>query len=271
MAPRWRNACPRTEARAAAKRRGRGAGQGQRQVARRAAEPSEGSAAACVDAKDALRAALVGTSRGAKASVDQRGVIEEAQANLEGSGRAIDCGALVGKWKLVYTTSVDLLPIFWFGFTNLTEVGDIYQCYEPAVDGSGEVRNIIEFDGVFPFLERARLTVRAKYTVCSPRRIALAFEEAMLDNVDLNRLGKSIVAPSILPRGFLNMRLLQMVQKIDLKVPLQNPLSTSLRESFGNPSLLLTYLDEDMFIGRAIPGSGVYILERVSGEGPEEE
>lgn len=216
--------------------------------------------------KKELISALVGVSRGAEAGLEKRAIIEEAQTNLESEGGPIDLQEnLEGKWKLLYTTSLDLLPIFWFGFTQLTSIGDIYQEFgKPGPDGKGSVKNIIGA-GLPPFLEDFRglkLTVSASYEVLSNRRITLSFEEAEVGELVLSELGKTLISPAMLPRGFLNMRVMQLVQEFKAKAQLTTPFSDATRQAVGNPTLLLTYLDDSLLIGRAIPGGGVYILEK---------
>lgn len=210
--------------------------------------------------------ALVGVGRGADAGIERRAEIEEAQTVLESvGGSTIDLANLGGKWKLLYTTSLDLLPLFWFGFTQLTSIGDIYQEFEaPDAEGKGGVKNIISA-GLAPFLETDKgltLTVKARYEVLSNRRITLFFEEAEVGDVVLSELGKTLVSPAILPRGFVNMRVLQMIQDFRASAPLTTPFGDAARRTAGNPTLLLTYLDDTILIGRAIPGGGVYILEK---------
>ena len=78
----------------------------------------------------------------------------------------------------------------------------------------------------------------------------------------LSELGKTLVSPAILPRGFVNMRVLQMIQDFRASAPLTTPFGDAARRTAGNPTLLLTYLDDTILIGRAIPGGGVYILEK---------
>ena len=80
----------------------------------------------------------------------------------------------------------------------------------------------------------------------------------------LSELGKTLVSPAMLPRGFLNMRIMQLVQEFRAKAQLATPFSDATRQAVGNPTLLLTYLDDTLLIGRAIPG-GVYILEKEEG------
>lgn len=70
-----------------------------------------------------------------------------------------------GKWRLVYTTAPDVLPILGLdtvqlprGLSNPLHVGAIFQRFSPVAEG--RVENIIEF-GTEPLLDRAVLTVGA--------------------------------------------------------------------------------------------------------------
>ena len=79
--------------------------------------------------------------------------------------------------------------------------------------------------------------------------------------------------PDCSPRLTNHARLLRSIvllsQNFSLKAPLTNPLSGALPSSVGRPSLLLSYLDDTILVGQAIPGGGVYILERVDEEDGE--
>jgi len=166
--------------------------------------------------------------------------------------------------EALYTTSLDLLPIFWSQSITPTSIGDIYQEFEkPDENGKGKVKNIIGA-GLPPFLEDYNgltLTVTASYEVLSNRRITLSFERAEVSDLLLSELGKTLISPAVLPRGFVNMRLMQLIQEFKASSPLPN---SDLSASNIRPTLLLTYLDETILIGRALPGSGVYILEKES-------
>eukprot|EP01026_Neomeris_dumetosa_P082915 TRINITY_DN9551_c0_g2_i3.p3 TRINITY_DN9551_c0_g2~~TRINITY_DN9551_c0_g2_i3.p3 ORF type:complete len:112 (-),score=15.61 TRINITY_DN9551_c0_g2_i3:556-891(-) len=81
-------------------------------------------------AKDQLRLAVRSSFRGARTSVDQRGEIAEALAEVEQYGGAIDEALLQGRWKLIYTTAPDvvglLIPKAYFPL-ELVRIEDIYQ------------------------------------------------------------------------------------------------------------------------------------------------
>eukprot|EP00883_Tetradesmus_obliquus_P014590 jgi/Sobl393_1/7657/SZX78179.1 len=138
-------------------------------------------------AKDALLTWISGTRRGAAATKQLRGQIEEAQVAVEALSPAeLTYDLLEGKWLLMYTTAADVLPIVGldlelpFGLPAPVTVGNVYQRFSSVARGS--VQNIIEFS--LPFLlqqqQGATFTVEASYEVRSGRRIALVFEEAQL-------------------------------------------------------------------------------------------
>lgn len=77
----------------------------------------------------------------------------------------LDYDLLPGKWRLVYTTAPDVLPILGLdalplpqGVPNPLRIGDIYQRFSSVSEG--RVENIIHF-GTEPFLKQAVLTVVA--------------------------------------------------------------------------------------------------------------
>ena len=214
--------------------------------------------------KAELLAVTAGTNRGANAGIEKRAEVEEAQTALESVGGDIDLDtSLEGKWRLLYTTSLDLLPLFWVeNLTQLNSVGPIYQSFErPNVSGVGKVQNIISAS-LPPFLDSVTLTVSASYEVVSKRRIALNFEEAEVSDFVLSDLGKTVVSPAVLPRGQATMRVLQLIQDFTASAPLRSPFGSDVRRAVGNPTLLITHLTDSILVGRAIPGGGVYILER---------
>ena len=89
-------------------------------------------------------AVVEATKRGAFADLNKRAEIEEAQARLESvAGDDIDLRrGLQGKWKLLYTTSFDLLPLFWLdNLWQANQIGSIFQEFdEPDATGKGNVK-----------------------------------------------------------------------------------------------------------------------------------
>lgn len=79
---------------------------------------------------------------------------------------------------------------------------------------------------------------------------------------------EALIAPAILPRSWLNHRVLLALREAELFVPLRAGLpavfqsaSTSLERSFGS-EYLLTYLDEDTLIGSQTGTGGIFIFAR---------
>lgn len=213
------------------------------------------------EAKERLLSEVQWTNRGANVSKTQRGIIEEATLSLEAyQGDAIDYALLPGSWKLEYTTAPDVsgvidaqrLPL------GLLKVGDIYQQF--STTDEAVCKNIINLS--LPLLqdrEGVRLTVTTRYDVMTPKRIALTFEKAKVSDVRISPILESLLAPAILPRGFPNMWLLQALREATVEVPLATP-SQVIGSAAGvrGGEYLLTFLDEDVLIGRAFQGMFVF-------------
>lgn len=273
-------------------------------------------------AKAALRRAVRYTRRGANASREVRGEVAEAQAALEALAPAGELDFqrwLPGKWRLIFTTASDVLPILglnyappplWPSFlggqggggsdgepASPFRVGDVYQRFS-ALDGRtvasaaaaseasssssssrecGVCENIIEFrvDGL---ADRAIFRVLADCDVRSGRRLALAFREAALGEVTPSPALDALLAPALLPRGFLSMRALQEATGLALRFPFRSAAQVAGRAAGAVPGAvgaaardivgrgapyLVTYLDEDVFVGVSTAPAGSFIFERV--------
>lgn len=221
-------------------------------------------------AKAALLDIVKDSGRGFRIGRFQRGVVEEAQVNVESFSKAeLDWSQLAGKWKLVYTSAQDVLIILeaeyrfkpLFG-PRLLEVGDIYQRFTSPDEGV--VENIIEA-GILPggLLEEkgVTFTVGAKYEVRSGHRIALTFEEAGVDNVKLAPLAQALLAPALLPRGYAMMRALMAVQDFKFRLPFQSLQQVAMGRNIS-AGYQLTYLDQEMLIGRATQLGGTFVFIR---------
>jgi hypothetical protein len=110
--------------------------------------------------------------------------------------------------------------------------------------------------------------VRASYQVRSPRRIRLEFKEAGVKNFKISDRAEALLAPAILPRGWLSHRALLALREAEVFVPLRvglprayNSASSNLERTFGS-EYLLTYLDEDTLIGSQTGTGGTFIFER---------
>ncbi|KAF8065869.1 PAP10 [Scenedesmus sp. PABB004] len=189
-----------------------------------AALPAPAAPPDAAAAKSALLAWVAGTARGARAGKALRGQIEEAQVAVEACAVGdLEYELLAGTWRLAYTTAADVVPIVGLGdaphlprgLPAPLRVGGVFQRFSPP--GEGRVENIIQF--TLPGTEENGLTFtvgasaraaarRGRYTVRSGRRIALTFEEAQLGRVRISPALEALLAPALLPRGWLQQQLL---------------------------------------------------------------
>ena len=144
---------------------------------------------------------------------------------------------LEGDWRLLYTSSRGLLGIERI---PLVQLGQIYQCIRTS---QTRVYNIAEVVGL-PWLE-GLVTVCAKFEPVSQRRVNVKFDRSILG---LQR--------------FLGYRspksLIQEIEAGKKFLPLDSNIAN--REQQG--WLDITYLDEDLRIGRGNEGS-VFVLAKV--------
>ncbi len=146
---------------------------------------------------------------------------------------------LEGNWRLLYTTSREILGI---GRFPLLELGQIYQCIRTA---EAKLYNIAEIVGL-PFLEGI-VSVAARFEPVSERRVNVKFERSI---VGLQRL-INYRSPN------------NLIQQIEAgkKFP---PLDLNIENREQQGWLEITYLDEDLRIGRGNQGN-VFILVKEQG------
>lgn len=191
--------------------------------------------------KVALLEAIAGKNRGLLASPADRQAILAAVAQLEAENptpnpiQAID--KLDGNWRLLFTTSAELLRIDLLPFSKL---GQIYQYVRAS---TGSIYNIAEIYGL-PYLE-GLVSVAAKFSPLSEQRVKVNFERAIFG---LQRL-VDYRSPD------------QLVQAIESgKKFTAIDFSITNREQKG--WLDITYLDDDLRIGRGNEGN-VFVLAKV--------
>ncbi len=192
--------------------------------------------------KAALLELIAGKNRGVLATESDKQVILSAIAQLEDynpNPRPLEVPELLdGNWRLLYTSSQELLGIDRFPFYRL---GQIYQCIRVK---DSKVYNIAEIPGV-PYLE-GLVSVAAQYEAISERRVQVKFNrfisglQRLIGYQDPNQLITAIERD-------------QKFTAIDF----------SLAEREQQGWLDLTYLDEDMRIGRGNVGS-VFVLTKTS-------
>ena len=142
---------------------------------------------------------------------------------------------LEGDWRLLYTTSKGILGLDRF---PLFQLGQIYQCIRTA---EAKVYNIAEVVGL-PFLEGV-VSVAARFEPVSDKRVNVIFERSI---VGLQRIFNYKT-----PSSFIN-----EIESGKKFFPLDFGINSD-RQGW----LDITYLDEDMRIGRGNEGN-VFVLTR---------
>ncbi|BBN03461.1 hypothetical protein MPTK1_2g23650 [Marchantia polymorpha subsp. ruderalis] len=210
------------------------------------------------------------TGRGLTASADQRAEIEEAMVGVEkfDAGKPLQLDDLDGTWLLQYTTAPDVVGILQAAQTPFLKVGQIFQKFEcrGRLDG-GSVKNVVRWSipSILQEGDGATLVVDASFSVCSPRSIALRFEEAKLGDILISEELQGFIAPAVLPRSFFLLQILQFLRTLAIRVPLVRPPRPGGETTTSVPIGLryyLTYLDRDMLVGRALGNGGIFIFSR---------
>lgn len=225
-------------------------------------------------AKMDLLRAVIETKRGVQVTAEQRADIEEALVGVEtfNAGSPLLLDQLHGTWLLQYTTAPDVISILQAAEQlPLLQVGQVYQNFDcrRRTDG-GVVENIVRWSvpGLLQENEGATLIVTAKFSVASARSIVLQFEEARVSEVEISEVLESFIAPALLPRTFINLQILQFLRGLDLRFPLargSQGLQTLPENSRRAPIGLwynLTFLDNNMLVGRALGNGGIFIFSR---------
>jgi hypothetical protein len=198
-----------------------------------------------------LLEAIAPVNRGLLATEADKQAILAAIARLEERNptpQPLEATELLdGNWLLLYTTSQDLLGIDRFPFAKL---GAIYQCLRT---NDSKLYNIAEIK-TLPFLE-GLVSVSARFEPSSPRRVNVFFQRSIIG------LQRAIGYKD--PNDFIRqMEPGKFLPAIDIS------LSGNGEQTASDPSrnrqgwLDVTYLDEDLRIGRGNEGS-VFVLKKV--------
>jgi hypothetical protein len=190
--------------------------------------------------KTKLLEAIAGTNRGLLATEADRVAILSAVEQLEDHNPhphpLQSQGLLDGNWRLLYTTSRGILGLDRF---PLLQLGQIYQYLDLI---NNKLYNLAEIEGL-PLLE-ALVVVGASFEAVSDRRVEVKFERSIIG----------------LQRWLNYQNPTQFVQALELgKKFFPIDFSLDRRESMG--WLEITYLDEDLRIGRGNEGN-VFILAK---------
>ena len=191
--------------------------------------------------KTSLLEAIAGKNRGLLSTEQDKQAILMAIAQLEDRNptpHPLEAAELLnGNWRLIYTTSKGLLNIDQL---PLLKLGQIYQYIDVKTTS---VFNIAEIYGL-PYLE-GLVSVAAKFAPLSEKRVQVKFERSI---VGLQRL---IGYQS--PTDF--------IQQIEAGKSF-TALDTKIDSTRQQGWLDITYLDQDMRIGRGNEGS-VFVLSKV--------
>lgn len=190
--------------------------------------------------KTTLLEAIAGSNRGLVATERDKQAILMAIAQLEDRNptpRPVEAADLLnGDWRLLYTTSKELLNIDQLPFFKL---GQIYQCIRAQTQS---VYNIAEVYGV-PYFE-GLVSVTASFSPVSERRVQVKFHRSISG---LQRL-INYQSPA------------EFIQQIEAgKKFTAFDFNIDNRDQQG--WLDITYLDEDLRIGRGNEGS-VFVLTK---------
>ncbi|MEO1347828.1 MAG: PAP/fibrillin family protein [Cyanobacteria bacterium J06635_15] len=195
-------------------------------------------------AKTDLKQAIAGKNRGLLATQTDKTAILAAIAQVEARNptpNPLDAPDLLeGDWLLLYTSSQELLGIDRFPVVNL---GQIYQCIRVA---ETKLYNIAEVTGL-PLLE-GLVSVAARFEPVNAQRVDVRFERGV---VGLQRL-VGYQSPS---------QLIRQIQT-NSKLPFYKAFDFQINSDRQQGWLEITYLDEDMRIGRGNQGS-VFVLAKV--------
>jgi len=190
--------------------------------------------------KAALLKTIAGKNRGLLATDGDKQAIAVAIAQLEDRNptpRPLEASELLeGDWRLLYTTSRELLGI---DRVPLAKLGQIYQCIRTA---ENTIYNIAEISGL-PYLE-GLVSVAARFTPTSERRVEVKFERAIIGFTRL--IGYQS------PESFI-----QSIESGQRFAAIDFAITNRDRQGW----LDITYLDDDMRIGRGNEGS-VFVLTK---------
>jgi len=201
---------------------------------------------ALAEQKAVLLRLLQTTDWGGKLSPDQKSQILSQIAALEALNPTPEPLAaperLEGNWLNLFTTSAALLQLAQL---PLLTTGAIYQCIRAQ---KGQVFNVAEIQGsgwLEAWLPRGVLAVAARFYPESQRRIRVVFKRLLLGS-------QALMSYEIESFLYLLEWAPERIPALKVDLPRREPTGW----------LDITYLDEDLRIGRGNEGS-VFVLQRV--------
>jgi hypothetical protein len=193
-----------------------------------------------MSAKTALLEAIAGQNRGVLSTEDEKQIVLDMVSRLEAENPTPQplqaAEKLDGDWRLLYTTSNELLRLDRLPFYAL---GQIYQCIRVK---DAAIYNIAEIKGLSPL--GGLVSVAAHYEAVSERRVNVRFDRAIFGFQALIQYQSPEALVKRIEVG-------ESFKAFDFKI-------TS-RDQKG--WLEVTYLDEDCRIGRGNQGS-VFVLTK---------
>jgi hypothetical protein len=188
--------------------------------------------------------AIAPVKRGLRATESDRLAIQAAAARLEGRNPTPDPLAatelLEGDWRLLYTTSRELLNI---NRLPLASLGQIYQCIRLA---ENRIYNLAEVVG--PPLISGLVAVAARLEPVSNQRVNVRFERGVI--------GLQSFLGYQGPTQFI--QTLQSTEKFSLLKGIDFTINADRQSGW----LEITYLDQDLRIGRGNQGN-LFVLQKV--------
>ena len=195
--------------------------------------------------KTDLLEAIAPTNRGLLVSEPDQQAIQALAARLEDrtpTPNPLEAkDRLEGIWRLLYTTSRELLGI---DRIPLYKLGPIYQCVYVA---ERRIYNIAEVMGL-PYLE-GLVSVSARFEAVSQKRVNVGFERGVFGLQRLLRYETPLT-------------FLQMLQTQE-KLPFWQGIDFRINRDRQSGWLEVTYLDDDLRIGRGNQGS-LFVLSKVT-------
>ena len=204
--------------------------------------------------KNDLRAAIAPTNRGIAANATDKQEIASIIAQIEDRNPTADPLSspqlLEGDWRLLYTTSQELLGI---DRVPLAQLGNIYQCVRPK---EARIYNIAEIEGL-PYFE-SLISVVASFTPAAKTAEEVSAGQLKRRvNVKFNRavLGLQRVLGYRSPAQYVQQ--LAQTDKLSLLKGIDFAINAERQQGW----LEITYLDKDLRIGRGNQGS-LFVLTK---------